>query len=272
LVKKLIVFIFFALSLYGATLNDTIRGLVDERHYERHKLLIDLLFQKEEEFYIGDRVDVVKVARVLKENGLLELFYDEPTMTYIKFVSNSKPTLFLKIINDILQQMGFTYYFIDSVEYSEGKIEWAISYLGDYAIDPHTLALRLQAHKAVISSITKEAHNSFEYVINMHGAYLDAPQLIPGRSFEIRRAVDDIMLDVSLGTSVVLQPLPGSLWYPEIVLYDKNLNIINVITEDTIRRNLNINLTAQTHYISISDLYQLENLNGGLRVKLRGER
>ena len=272
MVKKLIVFIFLTLALHGSALNETIQGLVDERQYERHKLLIDLLFQNEEEFYIGDRVDVVEVARILKENGLLELFYDEPTMTYIAFSSNSKPTLFLKIINDILQQMGFTYYFIDAVEFSEGKINWAISYLGDYAIDPHTLALRLQTHKAVISSITKEAHNSFEYVINMHGASLDAPQLIPGSSFEIRRAVDDVILDVSLGTSVQLQPLPGSFWYPDVVLYDKNLNIINVVTEDSIRRNLSINLTAQTHYISISDLYQLENLNGGLRVTLRGER
>jgi hypothetical protein len=272
LVKKTLVVLFFTVSLYAAALDESIRALVDERQYEKHKTLIDLLFKNEQNFYVGERVDVIKVVKVLKENGLLELFYEQPTMTYLKFTANTKQTLFLKLINDTLQEMGFTYYFIDSVKYSGGKIEWSISYMGNYAVDPHLLASRLKIHDAHIDSIAKEANNKFEYVVNMHQAVYNVDRLVPEQRIEIPKAIDDIVLDVSLGKKVVVQPLAGSFWYPEVVLYDKNLNIIDVITDDSVRKTLYVNLTNQTHYISISDLYQLENLNGGLRVKLQGER
>lgn len=272
MVKKAVILVFLSVSLFASALDESIKGLVDERQYEKHKVLIDLLFQDKKSFYIGDRVDVIKVIQVLKENGLLELFYDKPTLTHLTFISNTKQTLFLKLINDTLQEMGFTYYFIDSVKYAQGTIEWSISYMGNYAVDPDILSKRLKPHGAYIAAITKESYNQFEYVINMHRAKYNTKKLIPNESYTIDKALEDIMLDVGLGRNIMIQPLAGSFWYPSVVLYDKNLNIIDVITQDRVRQTLYINLTDQTQYISISDLYQLENLNGGLRVKLRGER
>lgn len=272
MVKFFLFLTFLVTSVCAYSLDDSIRGLVDEKQYEKHKPLIDHLFKNDTNFYIGDKVDVIKVVKVLKENGLLELFYNKPTVTYLKFIGNTKQTLFLKLINDTLQEMGYTYYFIDKVKYSQGSIEWSISYMGNYAVDPHLLATRLKNHSAKISSITKEAHNKFEYVINMNSARYNAQKLIPSQQIQINKALDDIILNVSLGKTVIIQPLAGSFWYPDVVLYDKDLNIIDVITQDKVQKALYVNLTNQTHYISISDLYQLENLNGGLRVKLRGER
>ncbi|MGM0622689.1 MAG: hypothetical protein ACQESH_01580 [Campylobacterota bacterium] len=270
--KKLLVAAFFSVVLWGQSLDEVITGLVDTKQYDRHKALIDALFSDEKKFYKGSEIDVVAVAEVLKDNGLLELFYDSPQTTTITFSSNSKHTLFLKLINDTLQQMGFTYYFIDHVQYRDSKMQIQISYPGNYAIDPLILAQRLGEHNTKISKMQKTSKYSYEYVINMYDTRLDVQQLHPEENFDILKAINDVILDVSLGKKVQLQPLSGSLWYPQVILYDKNLNIIEVITDDRIRKSLNVTLTNQTHYISISDLYQMENLNGGMRVKLRGER
>ncbi len=272
MVGKLLILMLLSVSLYASALDSTIKDLVDEKQYEKHKRLIDILFQKEQDYYAGERVNVVKVAKVLKENGLLQLFYDKPTMTHITFTTSSKPVLFLKIVNDILLQMGFTYYLTDNVVFEGGKMTWKIQYMGNYVVDPLILAQRLEGYDAIIASIKKDAYNRFTYGLNLHDAKLDVPRLKPYESVEVKRAINDIWFDVSLGKFAVLQPLPGSLWYPEVVLYDKDLNIIKVVKRDEVRKTLYIDLTKQTRYISVSDIYQLENLKGGIRIKLRGER
>ncbi|MGM0533378.1 MAG: hypothetical protein ACQERK_02665 [Campylobacterota bacterium] len=270
--KILVAIVLFCSLVWADTLDDVVQDLVDQNQYEKHKVLIDALFEKKERFMIAEQVDVVEVAKVLKENGLLKLFYEQPTMTHVKFTSSSKPKLFLKLLNDILQQIGFTYYFIENVKYDDGKITWQIKYRGDYAIDPLLLSRRLEAHGVKIASMKKEAYNRFSYGLNMHDAQLDVKKLIPGERFEITRAIEDIMLDVSFGRYVVFRPQSGSFWYPEVILYDKDLNIIDIIEHQKIKKTLYVDLGRHVKYISVSDLYLLENLKGGLSVELKGER
>jgi len=53
-------------------------------------------------------------------------------------------------------------------------------------------------------------------------------------------------------------------WYPYIAFYDKSLKLLNVIKIDTKKTNITLEISKETHYIKISDIYTLKNIKDDL--------
>lgn len=74
--------ILLSISLFGADepaevdlLTQKIQTFIDAEIYEQNSAYIDIIFSPKSDYYIGERVDAVKVIQTLKDNGLLNLFF-----------------------------------------------------------------------------------------------------------------------------------------------------------------------------------------------------
>ena len=88
-------------------LQDKIKDLIGANAYARHVKFIKIIFANEDDFYTNDRVDVANVIKMLKDNGLLDLFFKKPQEMHLTFHSSGYPLFFVKIMSDTLQSMGY---------------------------------------------------------------------------------------------------------------------------------------------------------------------
>lgn len=77
-------------------LTQKIESFLEEGVYRQNRAFIEIIFSPKEEFYISDRVDVVKVVQTLKDNGLLNLFFEKPQELTLSFATSGAPLFFCK--------------------------------------------------------------------------------------------------------------------------------------------------------------------------------
>lgn len=71
-----------------------IRSLLDESTYKNNEAYINIIFSPRSEYIFNNRVDCVKVVQTLKDNGLLNLYFDKPSELRLNFHTSDNP-LFL---------------------------------------------------------------------------------------------------------------------------------------------------------------------------------
>ena len=174
------------LLVVGAVLADPvdekIKMLVDKKGYLMHQRLLDVVFKDRAAFYLdNERLDVVKIAQTLKENGLLDIFYKEPREVEVTFETSGAPLFFLKAMTDTLRELGYNFYLPKKVQRGESGFSWTIGYQGDRAIDPVILAKRLEGYGISITDLARN-NETWHYVLeNFAPSLADATSLRPDR-------------------------------------------------------------------------------------------
>jgi hypothetical protein len=94
MVKFFLVVLVFSFSLFAnglevkddnELLSKKIKTFIDDGYYKENRAYIDILFSPKEDYYQNGRVDPVRVAQTLKENGLLNLFFKKPKELVLNF-------------------------------------------------------------------------------------------------------------------------------------------------------------------------------------------
>jgi len=74
------------------------------------------------------------------------------------------------------------------------------------------------------------------------------------------------MLKVANTNAINITSNSGNQWHPNVVFYDQKLEVIEIYKEDSLKKNLRLDVPAQTKYIKIDDLYSLSNLRRGISI------
>ena len=77
MVKYLLLLTLLATLSFGASINKEIKNIMGKGSYASKKGLISVLFKKRTDFLIGNRVNITKVLKTLKDNNLLDLDFKE---------------------------------------------------------------------------------------------------------------------------------------------------------------------------------------------------
>lgn len=268
MVRVLFIFLFLTNAIFANILQDSIKSLVNEDTYKKHYRLFKKIFQNEEEFLITEnRVDILKVIKTLKENGLLNLFFTSPKKNYITFKTNANPLFFMKLIEDNLRNLGYSLVYTQSVNYDE-IFEWKIYFVSEYTLDPELFTRFLEKSGCEVLEIKRLNESSWDYFINIDNAYLNVKKLVLKEKTRLKRPLNDYWLNVSEGSKISIASFGGNRWYPKISVFDKNLHLLKVYKKDEKTDWLVFHLPAGAYYIKISDSYTLNNLKYGLRVTL----
>ena len=244
-----------------------IKTFITPAKFEKNKAYINIIFSPEDEYFIQDRLDSVKIVQNLKENGLLNLFFKKPQELELSFKTNSSPLFFVKLIGDSLRSIGYYRYVTHSSSYNNSEFKWTITMLSEYATDPMILNKELSKRGSVIVDIVRNSANSWEYSVDISNAHLIVKKLDISQEITLKRSLYAYWLDVSGVMKLKILSSNRNDWHPYITYYDNSLHLLKVIKKSDKTRYISLKIPQSAKYIKISDLYTLKNVKEPLILK-----
>ena len=253
-------------------LSQKIESLLGESAYNKKINFINVIFEPKSAFYINDRVNIIKVVKTLKENGLLELFFKVPQELHLHFKTSGTPLFFVKIMSDTLRNIGYYRYVTTSSSLDATAFEWNIALRAEYATDPIILQNELKKSGSSIIDIERKSTDDWTYTIDMSRAFLNLEHLQTMEEIKLKHSLYAHWLDCSQVDSLSIKSTHRNNWYPYIAFYDASLHLLEVIKKDTKQTRLRLNIPTQAKYIKISDMYTLKNVKDALILTPKGTR
>lgn len=253
-------------------LTQKIKTFVSEESFVKNKDFIKLIFSPESNFYRQERVDVVKVVQTLKENGLLNLFFEKPQELKLSFRTSGSPLFFVKIMGDTLRNIGYYRYVTAESNLDSSEFTWTIVLTAEYATDPLILQKELEKSGCGIIDLVKKSSTEWEYSINMSDGYLNIPSLVNNEELPLKRSLYAHWLDISSVQNLSIKSSHRDSWYPKISYYDKQLHLLKVVEKDKKTRSIFLLIPKGAKYIKISDMYTLKNVKDNLILTPTGSR
>ena len=282
-----LLFFFFSSSLVAKDLSDTnetlsitkndpitakIKSFLSEKSYNDNKAFINVIFDPKSAYYIGDRVNVVKIIQTLKGNGLLKLFFKRPQSFNLTFETNGSPIFFVRIMDDVLSGIGYFRYVTTAAHLDTSEFSWTINITSEYMTDPIILQKALQKNGCNIIDITKNSAKKWTYIIDMNGGRLNVPTFEDGKEMQLRQILYPRWFNVSKIRSLKVRSSRRNHWYPYISYYDASLHLLKLLKLDKIYKSLSLIIPKSAKYMKITDLYTLKNLRDGLTFSPIGVR
>lgn len=265
MMKNLILLIACSVVL-NANLNMKIENIIGSEEYNTHKNLINYVFQNQSSYYKNGVVDYALVTQKLQSNGLLKLKYSSSQYTDITFEFSNQPKKSLIILKEILKSLGHYYYFTQEAKL-ENSFTWSIKLKTEAAISPLALSEALRQRNCEITDIRKEGSYTWYYSINSNNSQIFKSQdLITNNELSLRKPTKPYMLKIANANAININSNSGNKWHPNVVFYDKELNVIEIFKEDNLQKNLRLDVPTDTKYIKIDDLYSLSNLRRGISI------
>ena len=249
-----------------------VQSILDAKSYAQNEAFIKIIFSPASKFMINDRVDSVKVVETLKENGLLELFFDKPTKIILEFKTNGAPLFFAKIVSDTLRNIGYYRFVTNASKYNSSEFTWSVSITSEYAADPMILQKELQKSGCSIVDIKRESPTRWSYTIDMQNAHLPVKKLQERVVVTLRRSLFPYWLDVSQIRRLRVVSRGRNHWYPDVSFYDSHLHLVKVVQRDKRMYDVMFNIPKNAKYIKIADLYTMKNIKDSLELHPVGSR
>ncbi len=267
--KALITFILLLSFANGDVLDDKIREFVDSDTLKLHKNLISKIFQDKEQFYTQNRLDDFKLLSKLKENGLLNLAFKKPTNITITLRSDGETLMFVKLISETMKELGYYYFVTQYIKKDELGTVWTINFTSEYSLDPVNFISELQKHGSKILNVSKKSNVEWDYIVDISKSTISKTiKSENGQNLSLKKPLNDYWIEIENSSRVKIYSDPSDSWYPYVVFYDKNLNILKIYKNDGGAKNISIDVLNGTKYIKISDIYTLGNIKRGLKVVL----
>ncbi|VAY87458.1 Putative periplasmic protein [hydrothermal vent metagenome] len=272
--KKIFIFLFFFISISSADiLFQKIENFMEKKQFQTHNKLIHSLFRNKNEFYKSSgQIDYILLLETLKKKGFLNLKLHKPNDLNVEFNTNADTIKSFKILNKILKEMGYSYYFTKSINFDKtlGILSWKIAFKGEYMIDPFFLAKELEKQYCYIVDIEKVNNKYWKYTIDVNNSkIIEAIKIANNERVVLRKPLRPYFLEVGKSTKLNVSGRILNHWFPYIAFYDNHLNLLKSIKEKRIHRVYHTNIPLGTKYIKISDLYTLINIKRGLSVVVK---
>ena len=269
--KKLWLILTLSLSLFGAQdLQEKIRSFVGPSKYETQKNLIQVLFAQNSNFIKANgQVDSVKVIGVLKKNGLMQLLYDRPIQLKLAFRTQSDPLIFLKIVNEALEAMGYNYFLTNNALRDSAGFVWEIYLQTEHIVDPEAFSGALEARGCTITNIVKNEEQYWFYDIDSSNAYLGAKKVDSGAQTSLGKPLKPYWINVKNLKEITITAYSGDRWFPDVAFFDINLHLLSDVKAENTTRTLKLKVPANAVYLKITDGFMLENIKHGLSILVK---
>ncbi|NOR57330.1 MAG: hypothetical protein GQ474_02285 [Sulfurimonas sp.] len=253
-------------------LTQKIQTLIAPEVYKQNSAYISILFSPKSDYYLGERVDAVKVIQTLKDNGLLNLFFKKPSELTLHFKTSGSPLFFVKIMGDTLRNIGYYRYVTEESNLNNSEFTWTINLTSEYATDPLILQQELGKSGCNIVDIHRNSPTDWTYIVDMRDGELNVETLEDGFEVKLKRSLYAKWINVSQVKKLRITSSIRNSWYPYIAFYDSSLHLLEVLKKDTKKRNVMLHLKDNVHYIKISDIYTLKNIRDDLILTPVGSR
>lgn len=254
---------------FSDLLDDKIQNILGHNSYTVNKNMINVLFKKRNHYYKNpNELNVVKIVTRLKHNGLLHLSLEEPTLIDVEFTTNSNPIKSMKLINDVFKDLGYYHFYTSKIVYDEQTpMQWSVRLKTQSYVDPTMLIKFLKQINCTVDDISVNEHNDWQYHINMNNANIKgAIEVLNTEELSLSKPMKPYYLSVQDAKNIIVHAKPGDHWHASIVFYNRQLEILEILANDKVTKDIKVEIPPKTKYIKITDLYHLNNIKRGLNV------
>lgn len=267
---RIVAFLLFCLmGLFANALEESIQNFIGKEAFYTNQNFIKRLFKDEKKFDNQNGVDYFLILKTLKDNGLLELVFSEPSELQITIKAKSKPIFLTRMINSTLSSIGYSYFTISKAKYDEGEVELTFSLVTEHILDPVIFLNELKKRGIMPIKVHRENLLHWEYELEIQKwVVLNSIALEKQARFEVKKISGEYWFDVKkAGVLNIKKKNPRIGWFPRIVLYDKNLKILEIITQNSFANESEIALNDNTAFVMVTDLNNPARLKYGLSVE-----
>jgi hypothetical protein len=263
----LIALISLGISLNADVLSEKIKNLISENYYLKHENLINNLTSNKSKFYNNKKIKYSNLLNVLNEYGFLKLRFNTPQNVEISFEVDNNPVLAIKTIKDVMQNLGYSYYFTKELIINENSILWKITFKSEYNLDPFMFNKELKKSETSINDITKVSNTSWKYNININNSTIsEYTKISKNEKVKLSKPLNAYMLKVNDIKEIKIISTKLNHWYPDVTYFDKYLNLLGMVNKNRVYRGVKMKVPQNTKYIKIDDVYTLQNIKRGLTV------
>jgi hypothetical protein len=268
--KKILFLLLFFSCIVSANeiLYSKIENIIGKKNYLINENLIKLLFKDEYKFIGQNKIKYIPLFQELKRNGLLDLRYNRPQDTIIEFTVKHKRKKGYKILQDTLRALGYRYFLTENfTNGTNNSLYWKIKLRSEYMIDPLVLSKELQLKHCKITNVENQASNHWCYELDFSESILnEAYKIEKNEKVKFQKPLQEYLIAVDDIRSLQIISRKLNDWYPYIVFFDKDLNILKTIKKERIYKGYTTKVPKKTKYIKITDLYNLINIKRGLSI------
>ncbi|PID47451.1 MAG: hypothetical protein CR967_04440 [Proteobacteria bacterium] len=266
--------IFLALILcfsfsFGDILGN-VRSFLDARTYGSQRNMINVLFAKKSKYIDGQtgEVNSLAILRTLKDNGLLNFSFKSAEQLKISFDIAHSPLLAMKIINNTLDRLGYTYYLTDYISRQDKMLSWSILINTQSLLDPVVFSDMLIAQGVFVLDIRKENKFSWKYSMDFQDAKLKTMDIARNRQQNLPKPNRPYWINAHGAKNIYINAHHKDNWFPLVTFYDRDLNVLKEINLSQDKKRLHAKIDKDVTYVKIDDKYLLDNIKRGLVVRL----
>jgi hypothetical protein len=269
--KFLVYSFILAVAVHATILEDKVESIVGKQNFQTHRGLIELLIKDETKFIRNGKVAYLKLFEVLQQNGLLNLRLNQPADIKIEFKMVNKNIKAYKILNDTLQSLGIRFFFTNNMNLNaQNELLWNIVFKAEYMLDPVVFIKELQLNNCRVSDLVIKDPYNWYYEIEFDNSRLSkATKIEKNEKVRFQKPLRAFLLQVDDIKQLQIISRNLNNWYPHIVFFDKDLQVLGVIKKDREYKGIKTVAPEGTRYIKITDLYNLINIKRGLTVIVR---
>ncbi|CUU39836.1 hypothetical protein [Helicobacter typhlonius] len=269
MVKKCLLLTLLSICAWADTFDDKIRNLMGEQNYQVNVNFINRIFANKNMYYKGGRLDMAKIVYVLKENGLLTSRFGQPNEVKLSLSARTSPILLTKIGNNVLTSMGYSYFVISKAELSSGLSSIEFSFNTEHSPDMGIIINELSKRGFVCLDINRVGTYAWEYTLEVYEPRLPNTKfLAKGANLDLRNTSGEYWLNINSGGDLSIQPINMPKWNPRVVLYDRNLSIVDMVNDTGSSANLKVKIPQGVKFVMITDYDSPESLKNGISVNL----
>ncbi|MCI5632157.1 hypothetical protein [Helicobacter sp.] len=273
----LIMLAIFVKCVFGeATLQNPvdyrIMQLLGAESYKVNQKFIDRLFSNQGYFLDKQgQPDLYKISKTLKQNGLLGLKFKQPMELEIAFVIDENPQTFVSVLYDVLDTMGYYYFLVKQSLLQEKQFKFVLSMNTEYAIDPTLLQERLTEYGYKVQSIERTNISQWNYAVAemQNLKYPKAIVLTPNEMHFSANLRGEYWYVVAGGKKLDVKSSNNIAWYPKIVFFDAQLNVIEIVSSEKLMREIQKEIPKGAKFVKIVDNYLPITTKNGLEVVMQ---
>lgn len=247
--------------------DDVVENLIGKESYLTNQNFIKRIFAKKENFYLkDDHLNYFKIAQVLKENGLMHLGFQEPIEVFINFKAKTRAIFLTRAINNILSSVGYSYFTISKAKYIGGEIDLTFSLVTERGVDPVIVLAELKKRGILVKKVVRRNRENWLYELEIiNNSIINAVALKNNERLELKNISGEYWLSVNKsGILSIMKRNTRIGWSPRIVFYDKDLQVLEILTQRDFAASTDVNVGEKTSFIMVTDLNNPSRLKSGI--------
>jgi len=256
--KKLF-FLLISFILLFANSYKFAQNILGEKIYSQYKNVIQSSLDK--------NASLKNTLIFLENNGLINLSFQKIKTIHPTFIlKDNNPIFETKTLYDILRDMGYYDFYPIHVYKNSNEYLITLEMKAQNYVNPLNLIKKLKKRGCKLTNVKKNKNDFIYYINCLNEKIYNAVNL--SNKIDLLHNINGIYwIKPNHFDKIVISTSKFDFWHPYVVFYDKNLNILNIISTSNLIRQEILKIPQNTAYIKVADYFTKENIKRGIFIK-----